>query len=209
MLQEYRQTNQHIDSLRIYNTQLDQQVQRQQQQLKDIETAMEQAVLMEREMLPLTLRMIDTLEQFVKLDLPFHLEERQQRVQQLRDNFAKPDLSVAEKFRQVLEAYQIEMEYGRKIDRSSTVIELDGQQKEVNVLRVGRVALLFQTLDKSQSGMWNPNTKAWEELDRSEYRQAFSQGLRMANQQASIDLLKVPVFPPQPVQAAQITGGAP
>ena len=42
---------------------------------------------MERQITPLTLKMIDSLGQFVNLDLPFLLDERRQRVARLRRKF--------------------------------------------------------------------------------------------------------------------------
>jgi hypothetical protein len=148
-------------------------------------------------MTPLIIRMIDGLQKFVELDVPFHMEEREQRIAFLRANLDRSDVSVAEKFRQVLEAYKIENEYGRKIDAYKGSVEIDGKERDVNFLRVGRVAFLYQTTDTELSGAWDQRSRSWVSLDRGEYRNAIMKGLRIARKEASIDLMNMPIAAPE------------
>jgi hypothetical protein len=148
-------------------------------------------------MTPLVIRMIDGLEQFVELDVPFHIDERRQRVAFLRGNLDRSDVSVSEKFRQVLEAYKIENEYGRKIDAYKGSVEIDGVERDVNFFRVGRVALLYQTTDTEVSGAWDQASRSWVQLDSGEYRNAIMKGLRVARKEASIDILNLPIAAPE------------
>jgi hypothetical protein len=141
--------------------------------------------------------MIDGLESFVALDKPFHLGERRDRIAFLRRNLDRSDILLAEKYRQVMEAYRIEIEYGRKIDTYKDTIAIDGAEREVDVLRVGRIALLYQTPDQQAAGFWNPTQGGWEPLEDNEYRSAIREGMRMANKQASIDLLTLPIAAPE------------
>lgn len=196
-LAEYRQTSKIVEDLQVYNRKLEIQLEKQQQRLAQMERSIEDATVVQRRILPLVEDMIESLEQFVALDLPFHKEERQQRIHFLRDNLQRPDLSVAEKFRQVLEAYKIENEYGRRIDSYSSTVEIAGETRDVTVLRVGRLALLYQTADLLHTGMWNQQSKTWQELSQADYRDAVRQGVRMANRQASVDILTVPVAAPE------------
>ena len=147
--------------------------------------------------MPLLVRMIDGLESFVALDKPFHLGERRDRIAFLRRNLDRSDIPLAEKYRQVMEAYRIEIEYGRKIDTYKDTIAIGGEQREVDILRVGRIALLYQTPDQEAAGFWNPTQGAWEPLEGNEYRSAIREGMRMANKQASIDLLTLPIAAPE------------
>jgi hypothetical protein len=133
----------------------------------------------------------------VELDVPFHLEERKQRIAFLRSNLDRSDVSVAEKFRQVLEAYKIENEYGRKIDAYKGSIEIDGVERDVNFLRVGRISFLYQTTDTEMSGAWDQTSRSWVPLSRGEYRNAIMKGLRIARKEASIDLMALPVAAPE------------
>lgn len=197
LLQDYKTVMKQVDGLRVYNARLEKQIANQLKRIDDIEGSIEQVTVIQRQVTPLVIRMIDGLEQFVKLDVPFHLAEREQRLEFLRTNLDRSDLSVAEKFRQVLEAYKIENEYGRKIDSYKGSVAIDGVDREVNFFRVGRVALLYQTTDTEISGAWDKESKSFVQLDKGEYRNAILKGLRIARKQASIDILKIPVSAPE------------
>jgi hypothetical protein len=200
LLQDYKTVNKQIDGLRVYNARLEKQVANQLQRIDDIENSINQVTVIQRQITPLIIRMIDGLDQFVALDVPFHLDERSERIAFLRANIDRSDLSVAEKFRQVLEAYKIENEYGRKIDTYKGTVTIDGTEREVNFFRVGRIALLYQTTDLEVSGAWDKAAGDFVRLDNSEYRNAIQKGLRIARKQASIEVLKVPVNAPEVAQ---------
>ena len=197
LLSDYKSVMKQIDGLKVYNTRLQRQLDNPNQRIADIDESIEQVTIIQRQMTPLVVRMLDGLERFVELDVPFHMEEREQRIEFLRDNIDRADLSIAEKFRQVLEAYKIENEYGRKIDAYKGSVEIDGAQREVNFLRVGHIALLYQTTDTELSGAWDQENRTWVPLDRGEYRAAIMKGLRIARQTASIDLLTMPIPAPE------------
>src|SRR5690606_12466891 len=108
LYQEFKTVSKEIDGLRVYNRQLERQISSQQKVIADLTRSIDQVTVRERQMQPLILRMLDSLEQFVALDVPFLPAERQERIEQLRAVQERADISVAEKFRQVLEAYKIE-----------------------------------------------------------------------------------------------------
>ncbi|MEL6215720.1 MAG: DUF3450 domain-containing protein, partial [Pseudomonadota bacterium] len=136
-------------------------------------------------------RMIDRLEQIIELDIPFLAQERADRLQTLKDIIDDPGVNTAEKFRKVMEAYTIEVNYGRKIVTYEGMIPIDGKEYNVDFLRLGRVALLFQTADQSVTGRYNPTTRQFE-IDNS-YRAEVFKGLQVAKQQIAPELLLVPV----------------
>lgn len=193
MLQDYRSLNAQIDGLKIYNQQLQKQISSQQKIISELEQSISQVSVIERQLPALMTQMLQKLQQFVALDAPFHREERQQRIEQLSANLERADISMAEKFRQLLEAYKIENEYGRKIDSYEDSVEIDGLPRKVNVLRVGRIALLYQTRDRKKSGLWDRSSGQWQALDNSEYGNAIVRGLRISRNQAAIDLLQLPI----------------
>lgn len=197
LLNDYKTVNKQIDGLKVYNARLQKQIDSQVARIADIDESIDQVTVIQRQMTPLIIRMIDGLEKFVELDVPFHLEEREQRIAFLRANLDRSDLSVAEKFRQVLEAYKIEAEYGRKLDAYKGTVEIDGVERDVNFFRVGRVALLYQTTDTEVSGAWSQDERNWVSLDRGEYRNAIMKGLRIARKEASIDLMNLPIEAPE------------
>ena len=142
------------------------------------------------------LKMIAGLEKFVSLDVPFLQEERTDRVQALKVMMDRADVSNSEKYRRVLEAYQVENEYGRTIEAYSATVDIGGEKKTVDFLRIGRVALVYQTLDSKTQQIWNQSLRKWEELP-SEYASSIKQGLKIAKKQSAPNLLTLPVQAPE------------
>jgi hypothetical protein len=189
LLAEYRETLRQTDSLRAYNDQLDKLVSSQQQELDSINVQLRNIESTQRDIVPLMLKMIDTMEQFVALDLPFLPKERQARVIQLQTLMERADVTIAEKYRRILEAYQVETEYGRTIEAYRDELTVDDMTRTVDFLRIGRVSLYYLTLDGLEAGIWNDG---WQVLP-NEYRQPISQALKVAMKQLPPDLLVLPV----------------
>lgn len=195
-LVEYRSLLKQVDGLKVYNEQLDTQIKSQMALIEKFENSTAQVALIERQMLPLIIKMVASLKEFVDLDLPFHEQERAERILFLEENIEKSEVDISEKFRQVLEVYQIENEYGRKMDSYSAIIKVNGQEQDVNVLRVGRIALVAQTKDTKLSAVYDKATKSWLELDNATYRNSIKNGIKMANKQASIGVMSLPISAP-------------
>jgi DNA repair exonuclease SbcCD ATPase subunit len=191
-LQQFKTLMKEIEGLEVYNTQLRKQINNQEQEMADLNAAIDEVSVVERQITPLMMRMIDGLEQFVALDVPFLPEERANRVADLRAMMDRADVAASEKFRRVMEAYQVEMDYGRTMEAYSGIHTINGQERDVEFLRLGRTALIYQTRDASMQGVWNKQTRQWEELDSS-YRTQITKGLRMAKKQLAPDLLMLPV----------------
>lgn len=200
ILQDFRVVNKEIEGLKVYNAQLEKQIENQQATMADIAESIKNATIIERQITPLSIQMLDALEQYVNLDLPFKRELRLESIAQVRANLDTSRFSSAEKFRQVLELYDIEAEYGNTINEYSGLLPLDNQERQVTFLRVGRIALLYQTSDQSQTGVWDRKTKAWKSLPAGEYRSATAKGIRIAKKQAAIDVLKLPISAPEVAQ---------
>ncbi|MFD2164739.1 DUF3450 domain-containing protein [Thalassotalea euphylliae] len=191
-LQQFKGVNKEIDGLEVYNGQMQKQIDNQLQELNDLAVSMEQVSIIERQISPLMARMIDTLEAFVSLDVPFLPEERSKRIANLKSMMERADIAASEKFRRVLEAYQVEVDYGRTIEAYSDILNLNGQEMDVDFLRIGRVAFVYQTRDGNHMGAWNTQTNSWDELDAS-YRTDINKALRIARKQLAPDLVVVPV----------------
>ena len=197
---QYQALQKQIEGLKAYNEQLSTQVASQEDLITRFDNSITQVSLIERQMAPLVSRMAESLEQFVEIDLPFNTDERQERMAFIQENLVAADIDVAEKFRQVIEAYQIENEYGRKIDSFQDIVTLDGNEYEVDVLRIGRIAMVCQTKDTTISATWNRDTNTWDVLDNVTYRNAIRNGIKMAKKQASINILSLPIAAPEAVQ---------
>lgn len=191
-LQTFKTINKETDGLRIYNAQLDKQIASQVEEMALLNKSIDEVSVIERQITPLMMRMIDGLEQFVQLDVPFLPKERAKRIAGLREMMDRADVSSSEKFRRVMESYQIEMDYGRSMEAYSGILDLNGKERDVDFLRVGRTILVYQTRDAGEQGVWNQETKTWDPLD-STYRTQVTKGLRMAKKQMAPDLLMLPV----------------
>lgn len=191
-LQQFKSINKEVDGLNVYNKQMQKQVENQLIELNDLATSMEQVSIIERQISPLMARMIETLSTFVSLDVPFLEEERTTRLAGLNDMLTRADVSLAEKFRRVLEAYQVEVEYGRTIEAYTGLQNVDGQELDVDFLRIGRVSLVYRSRDGQAMGMWDQTAKSWKVLG-DEYRTDINKALRIARKQLAPDLIVVPV----------------
>lgn len=196
LLNEYKTVLKEIEGLRVYNRQLEKQISSQEIEKTKLSSSIDQVTLIERQITPLMMRMIDGLEQFVDLDLPFLPDERSNRVEGLRSMMDRADVAVSEKFSQILRAYQIENDYGRTMEAYSDTINIGGTDLKADVLKVGRIALVFQTPDGERTGRWNFDSGQWEELDDS-YTAPIRNGIRMARKQLSVNMLILPIQAPE------------
>lgn len=188
LLERYRAATWQAQQLNVYAEQLAQLTAGQDAERASLQRQLVEMERTEREILPLMLRMFDGLEKLVAADLPFLQEERKERLENLRRLMANPETGVAEKYRRVLEAYQIEAEYGRNLGAERTQIG----ERTVDVLRVGRTGLYAMTLDGEETFYWDVASAKWMELDRK-YQAAVKKGIRMARETMAADLLVLPM----------------
>ena len=199
LVRQYSAITKEIDGLNVYDTLLQRQIDNQAQEIADLQHSIDQVSVIERQVVPLMAQMVESLDQFVELDLPFLLPERRSRVAFLQTLLERSDVTVAEKFRRVLEAYEIENDYGRTIEAYKDSLELEGASREVDFLRIGRIALLYQTVDAGVYGMWDRQKKEWTPLP-AEYRNQIREGIRIARRQIAPNLLLLPVAAPENAQ---------
>ena len=198
LLAEYRQVTTETESLKTYNDQLAAQIPSQAQELASIEKQLQDIETTQREVLPMMERMLETLERFVQLDVPFLGDERRKRIANLNEMMDRADVTISEKYRRIVEAYQIEMEYGRTLEAYEGKLGDTENARAVQFVRVGRIALLYQTLDRKETGYWDGGKKDWV-VDDS-YTHAFTHNLEVAKKMGAPDLLTVPVPAPQEVK---------
>jgi hypothetical protein len=188
---EYRVVLQRIDALRVYNKQVSDLIGSQETEMASLRRQIDDVELVGREVTPLMLGMLDSIENFVELDVPFLPEERSERIADLHEVMIRADVTDAERYRRIVEAYQIENEFGRTIEAYQGELNLDGSTRQVDFLRVGRVSFLYQTLDGSETGVWDQKNRAW--TDAGDSASAVRLGIRMARKQTAPDLLRLPL----------------
>jgi predicted RNase H-like nuclease (RuvC/YqgF family) len=182
---EYKAALQRIDSLKAYNAQVRELV-------KSQET---EKVSLKAEIVSVD----DTEKGLIPLDVPFLAEERTKRVAKLRTNMQRADISISEKYRQILEAYQIEADYGVSVSSYEGKLNAGGEEKTVRFLQVGRVAFIYQTLDGKTAYVWDQSARDWSELS-GDYVASITEAVRIAGKQAAPDLIKLPIFAAEAAQ---------
>lgn len=197
LFDEFQVVAKQVEGLKVYNAQLQLQIDDQERQIANLDRSIDEASTMGVQIAPVMVEMIESLKQFIELDLPFHLDDRRASIARLENNLGRSDITSAEKFRQILEVFKIETDYGLNIETYTDTIVLDGTELDVNIFRVGRVALTYQTLDEAITGAWNAQTNSWETIDAGQYRNAIAQGIAIAKRQAAIDILSLPIASPQ------------
>jgi hypothetical protein len=188
----YARTLAEADITARYNVQLEQQVGSQEQEIAKLEQEIAALDATAVDVQPLLQRMFDELVQFVANDVPFFKDERDGRIDVLRELMARVDASASEKYRRLLEAYQIEMEYGRTMSAYKQTLA-DGREAEM--VRLGRVALMYRTVEGAETGYWDNERKEWV-ADPGSAGQ-IEEALGIAKEERAADLIIVPVPAPQ------------
>ena len=191
LLHEYRAAQKRLSDLGAYNQQVQKLLMAQEAQAQSLRRQIDGVVHIDRKLTPLMLRMVDALAQFIALDIPFLMDERRARIANLRALMARADVSVAEKYRKVLQAYDIENEYGRTLEVYDSTITQDAKTRQVQFLRIGRLALLYQTPDGSHTALWRQTDKGFITWDGDFV--ALRRAMRIARGLAAPDFFAIPL----------------
>lgn len=192
LLSEYRTVLDEIETQNVYNNHVQRLVDNQVQSLNSLQKQIDGIDATKRGVVPLMYNMIDTLGQFIDLDIPVNLDERKARVAKLRDLMGRADVTTSEKYRQILEAYLVENDYGTKIAAYQGKLSFDNHEITVDFFHLGRVALVAESLDMENAWVWDNSARKWEQLD-GEYVRPITQAIRMARKQTAFDLIKLPI----------------
>ena len=206
MVREFRTLLQQQDAAALYARQQERVVTSQGAELASLEEQLGRIEIIKGQMIPMMEDMIDALNKFYAWDLPFKdvtdtgINVRAGRYEILNGNAEKgvqpvlnrADVSPAEQYRLIIDAYQAEMEYGNTIDTYVDDITVGDQVKTVDVFRFGRVSLVYQTQDRSEVGRFNRETRAWERLD-DKYKDDINRGIRIASKVEPGAVLTAPV----------------
>jgi len=198
IISQYHQQRKNVEVLKKFNERLRRTLVAQEAAMKKLEQSIEDASLIERQIVPLMLSMIDGLEKFIAADIPFKLDERKARLARIKGYLTNANISAAERFRQVLDAYSIENAYGQSIDAFTEELQLDGIAKTVNILQIGRAGLYYQTTDGTQSGYWDKQANQWANLDAS-HNEGISKAIRITQGKEVNDLMTLPVAAPEAI----------
>ncbi|MGF1718924.1 DUF3450 domain-containing protein [Vibrio kyushuensis] len=190
---EIEQLQEEVKNLEIYHNHLAALVDSQNSEAVNIEEQIDQIKVTRQGVVPLMYRMIDGLNIIIEDDAPLKREQRLARVEKLTTMMAQADVSDAERYRRILEAYQIEMDYGTKLGVYQGRVTLgDSQNIKADILHLGRVSLVARNLKGNQYWTWNKNSERWVDVD-SGMKGELDKAYEVANQQVAPSLIMLPV----------------
>jgi len=197
LFEEFKTESDNLEALLVLNANWRRQIAIQEQQLETISESIAEVRNVTQELPLLMSRMIASIEQFIELDIPFHLEQRRARIQFVRDAIDDPNVSTAERFRQILVLYQTENAYGRTHETYSATLNLDGVPTDVDMLRVGRIALTYQTKDRTRTGAWDSESRQWVTLEDGAYRNAIRDAINVSSGLIAPEIFELPIVAPE------------
>lgn len=193
MVATYNRELERYEDLVTYNENMRQLLASQEQERIRFNGQLNEVEVVRQAIVPLMVEMVDVLDQFIALDQPMLEEERAARLQNLRSIITRSDVDIAEKYRRVIESYQIEAEYGQSLEAYEASVIIDGRERIVDHLRLGRVALYYISLDRQEAGIWHPQSKQWRQLSEN-YLDALDYAVRVAREQAPPNLIDLPLW---------------
>ncbi|MCG9561196.1 DUF3450 domain-containing protein [Vibrio chagasii] len=194
MLQaEIERLQEEVKNLEIYHDHLAALVESQNKEAQSIEEQIEEIKYTRQGVVPLMYKMIDELEVLIAEDVPISESPRLERVERLKSMMVRADVSDAEKYRRILDAYQIEVDYGIKLNSYTSHVTFNEDTSiEVDILHLGRISLIARTLTGTQYWSWNQTQGEWQELDSS-MKAEIDKAFDIARQQAAPSLITLPV----------------
>ena len=151
-----------------------------------------ESIRIQRELLPFLTSVYDRLELLIKNDPPFLKEERTARLAALEKLMTDSQVSIAEKYRKVMEAVFIEAEYGTTIEVYQDRIVINQEDILGNIFRLGRVSLFFLTLDQVSCAVFNPAEKIWQPLPE-EALPFIRSAVEIGSKRRPVELLPLPI----------------
>ncbi|WP_371379534.1 DUF3450 domain-containing protein [Thalassotalea aquiviva] len=193
LLAEYRTVVDETENLKVYNDHVQRLVNDQQAGIDSLERQISTIAETKKGVVPLMYQMIDALEQFIALDVPVNVKDREERLERLKDVMSRQGISVAEQFRLVLEAYEIEADYGSMFSAYQGELDFEGQTITVDFAHLGRTVLVAQSLDLKNAWIYDHSDRTWKALG-DEFLSPITKTIRMARKQTAPDLIKLPVY---------------
>jgi hypothetical protein len=191
----YKNLTNELKSVSAYNRELQEIIHSQKQEELSLNEQINKIDDTKRDILPLIKNMLHSLEELVQNDTPFLYKERKQRIIRLKNLLKKSDVSIASKYRAVIEAFEIESEYARTIETYNGILEQKDLRKDVKFLRLGRVAFYYVSEDNKECALYDNKTKSWHKLPTSNIH-LLNDAIKVASKKSIPHLLIVPLFTP-------------
>lgn len=195
LVQRYEQLTTEKELLETRNQALHQEENRLKQINRDLTRQITASNRIRQELMPFLQTVVQRLELLVMNDAPFLSQERTRRLAALSGIMKDPQVTIAEKYRKVMEALFVEAEYGSTIEVYQDNIMLSDKAAEPtlgNIFRLGRLALFFLSLDQTVCAVFHPGDNLWQPLPESMLPPLRS-AVEIGNKRRPAELLSLPV----------------
>ncbi|MCD6305421.1 MAG: DUF3450 domain-containing protein [Deltaproteobacteria bacterium] len=189
---KYEKLESENNRLTAENSELKKDVAARRASVEALEREIAQIARISDELLPFLEQTYNRLAALVKEDVPFLSDERDRRLETLRRTLDDAMVSTSEKFRKVMEALSVEAEYGNTVEVYPEEIVIDGKKIQVNIFRLGKISLFFQTLDGKTTGYFDAAAFAWKKFP-PQYNRQINAAIEMGTKQRPVDLLVLPL----------------
>nr|WP_320190184.1 DUF3450 domain-containing protein [uncultured Desulfobacter sp.] len=159
---------------------------------QDLTREKEEAQRIRTELAPFLKEQLERLKSLVAADAPFLSRERKDRLARLTVILDDPEITIAEKYRKMMEALFVEAEYGNTVEVYREKIVVDGTQVLADIFRMGRVALFFLALDRESAGIFDVANNQWHTLNKTRVP-AIEAVVEMAGKHRPMEVVSLPI----------------
>lgn len=191
MVGEFRTILQRTQAAQLYARQQEKVVESQRRELESLSEQLGRVDEITAQTTPMLLDMISDLEAFVQADLPFRIDERTQRIADLRAAMENPQVPIVEQYRLIIEAYKSEMEYGRTIQTWPQELDIEGNPVMVDMFLYGRVALVYMSPDRNYAARYDRASAAWVPV-QSKFKEDIAKAIKVAKGTTTPSVLYAP-----------------
>ncbi|TRO96557.1 DUF3450 domain-containing protein [Glycocaulis profundi] len=191
---QYLALRQQTEDQRIFIEQQQVFLRSQQNEIEELTAQLDRVSGIERDLTPMLLEMYVRLEEFIESDLPFQTDQRRARLDNLERTLGEANVSPAEKYRVILNAYEIESSYGRGLATYTEEVDVDGTPEQADILRFGRIAMIRMIRDRME--IMTADNLEWRPLS-NQYANNVQRALRIAQEVTTPEVFVAPL--PGPV----------
>ncbi|MEA1922900.1 MAG: DUF3450 domain-containing protein [Pseudomonadota bacterium] len=162
------------------------------ERVKEAERKTIESARLRKELTAYLSTVVEKVDNLTAAGLPFLASERNQRLLEIKETLIDPEITAAEKYRRVMEALQIEAEYRHTVEVYPQEIEVAGEKKMVEVLRLGGLALFWRSPDGGSVGEYDRLKQAWDSLDKR-YQTPINKAMEISLKQRTIEMVSLPI----------------
>ena len=162
------------------------------QRVEEAERKTVESARLRKELTSYLTTVAERVDNLMATGLPFLTSERNQRLLETRETLVDPEIAAAEKYRRVMEALQVETEYRHTVEIYPQEIEIAGEKKMVEILRLGGLALFWRSPDGESVGEYDRLQEVWQALDKR-YQAPINKAMEIALKQRTIEMVSLPI----------------